>query len=285
MSTLAEDQFSESQASAAPEAVEVSETSDTIAPDTPPAEEVVGQAEVEGQTAEPEVPALSLDEYGNHLVPIKVNGETQMVPIAEAVNGYQRQADYTRSKQQLARAEAIQTALSLDPERTLRVLADEYGVGEFVQRGPQIPVDENPTTAPTADPTVSALQAQVQHLMGIQAEAELNRTLAGLEQKYGDLYDEQELIAAARRAEIQSPAELEKVFRDLTFDKVYAQASAQKQYAESGKSEDANRAAAVERAQALVSSGNGANGSVSSAQPVINSVQDAYELAKKQLGS
>lgn len=281
---MSEESFSESQATATESAAPEAATSETEAPAPPPAEASGGQAEVAGHTEAPEPQALDIDQYGNHLVPIKVDGKVEMVPLSEATNGYQRQADYTRSKQQLRRAEAIQTALESDPQRALRLLAEEYGVGEFQPQAPQMPRQENPMDGPPADPTVQVLQSQVMDLLTEKANREIDATVGRLTEKYGEIVNPDELFDAAMRTDVRSASDLERVFRDLAFDKVFAQAQAREQYQQNVSSEDAARTAAVEQLQGLVSSGNGSNASDPPVAPVINDIDDAVALAKQQLG-
>lgn len=66
---------------------------------------------------------------------VTIDGQEQQVTLDEALAGYQRQADYTRktqelaaTRQQIAEAERLWQALQHDPENTLRVLSDAYGL-------------------------------------------------------------------------------------------------------------------------------------------------------------
>lgn len=242
-----------------------------------------GQAEVEAaESAEPDV--LDVNEFGDRMVTVKIDGEEQRVPLREAVNGYQRQADYTRSKQELARARAIDQMLQADPAKALKLLAVELDVdlgGQAAERTAE-PVEDADSNV---DPELRALRQQVEELSAWQTETLLDRTLAGLAQKYGDNYDEQALLVAAQQRGVEHPSELESVFRDLMFDKFYAQATAREQAAQSSAQDDAAREKAVRQVQDLVSSGNGVHGSASAPEPpVINSIDDAVAAAKRQLG-
>jgi len=88
----------------------VSEPTEQGVPEPPEqaAEPVQVQEEVQEDTPEAtEDPvdqgAVPADEYdGDHLIAVQVQGETLEVPFQELVNGYQRQADYTRKTQQLS---------------------------------------------------------------------------------------------------------------------------------------------------------------------------------------
>lgn len=86
--------------------------------DTSPADEPVEDitdAEIEADAPELDVEELEHDELeevetdeldpeddeGEDLVTVKIDGEEQDVPLSEVINGYQRQADYTRKMQAL----------------------------------------------------------------------------------------------------------------------------------------------------------------------------------------
>lgn len=77
---------------------------------------------------------LDLNEFADFRIPVKVNGEETLVPIAEAISGYSRTQDYTQKTQalaaereQIAQAAALQAALEEDPAATLAVLQAIYG--------------------------------------------------------------------------------------------------------------------------------------------------------------
>ncbi len=88
------------------------------------------------QATEPTGPTFDdFDTYQDHLVKVKVTGEEQYVPLADLRDGYSRTQDYTAKTQALAaerselkQAAAIQQALAQDPQQTLTVLAEVYGV-------------------------------------------------------------------------------------------------------------------------------------------------------------
>ena len=66
-------------------------------------EEVIPEAETEGQIteaieeieslSEQEIEMLPVDEFGEKYVSVQVNGEEVQVSLKEALSGYQRQAD------------------------------------------------------------------------------------------------------------------------------------------------------------------------------------------------
>ena len=107
-------------------------------------EEVIPEAETEGQIteaieeieslSEQEIEMLPVDEFGEKYVSVQVNGEEVQVSLKEALSGYQRQADYTRKTQELSEQKrqvqfgaALQEALQNDPNGPLSLLSQHYG--------------------------------------------------------------------------------------------------------------------------------------------------------------
>jgi hypothetical protein len=102
---------------------------------TTPSVEPEGSPVSESVSESPSTPVLSVEEYSNYRVPIKLDGEDLEVPLSEALAGYQRQADYTRKTQELAQqreqfqfATALQSALDNDPAATIDLLSKHYGI-------------------------------------------------------------------------------------------------------------------------------------------------------------
>lgn len=249
----------------------------TEAPDTE-----VGHAEVAGEAAQPD--ALDVTEYGSKLVPIKVNGEVEMVPLSEAINGYQRQADYTRGKQEVAEAAALKAALERNPEQTLSLLQQTYGKQEAARIADEVTDDGFDPNDPVAQ-RLKAFESRMEAFDSWQMEQQLTRTLDGLKGKYGDDFNEQEVIQAAVSRQIEDPAELESVFRDLVFDKFYAQTQAQREAAQRQAAETAAREAAKTEAGQVVSSGNGVTPKAAGAPPeTFDSFEAAFQAAKSAVG-
>ena len=291
---MAEEAFSDTQAAADPFNTEgyepqfgggdfgMGETAETEAPS---AADAGGDTEVEAvETAEPDV--LDVNEFGDRMVTVVVDGEEQRVPLKEAVSGYQRQADYTRKTQELAQARALKQLFDADPRKALQTLAIQFDM-DLGQAGRESRPEPSPSeqSGEPVDPELAYLRSQVEELSAWQTEQLMDRTLQGLSQKYGEHYDEQELLIAAQQAGIQHPSQLEDVFRSMMFDKFYAEATAKQQAAASSKEDDAAREKAVQQMQNIVSSGNGvAPGAPVAEPPVINSIDDAVAAAKRQLG-
>ncbi len=157
------------------------------------------QQATQAPAATPQAPVLPLDEFGNYLVEVQVNGETQFVPLSEARAAHMRQADYTQKTQalaaereQLALAARLQAALESDPEATLNALAEAYGLSaqeaqQAVEQGEELDPD-------------AAFRQQVEAFMEEQRQqqvlAEVESQLASMKQQYGE-FDEAALLQIA----------------------------------------------------------------------------------------
>jgi rRNA maturation endonuclease Nob1 len=158
--------------------------------DTDGGDQEIGEVE-EGSPDEPEVAEpshLDVDTYGAHLVPVKIDGETHMVPLSEVQGGYQRQADYTRKAQEVAAqrqeassALALMAAYRQDPQGTLAAMAQEAGI-EF--------------TRPDAE-ELSPIEAQIREINVWRHRQEVDAEVARLALEYGDLFDPSEAVAYA----------------------------------------------------------------------------------------
>ena len=98
-------------------------TQDSMEPNIGTTEDVGMETQVS------DMPYLETENYANHVVRVKLDGEELQVPLSEALAGYQRQADYTRKTQELAEqrnqmqyAATIQTVWSVTPKRLLTYL-------------------------------------------------------------------------------------------------------------------------------------------------------------------
>ena len=117
----------------------MSEIADAPVADPAPVEADGGQVEDVGGNVEvaADAPTLNVDEFADHHVVVKVDGEDVRGPLSEAVAGYSRQADYTRKTQELAQqkqslqwASAVAQALENDPAKTIDLLHTHYGLSK-----------------------------------------------------------------------------------------------------------------------------------------------------------
>ena len=239
-----------------------------------------GSTEGAGEAAVVAVNELDVDQFGSHLVPVKIGGEVQKVSVAEAVAGYQRQADYTQKTQAHASdvqfANAIREALKTDPQGTLELLAKANGV----QLGAAQKAAEAPAwdayDEPTVDPRLSQLDSRLAVFEEAQASQRLNAEIARLGSKYGDDFNPQEVVAAAIAA---NATDLEGVYKSIAFDRVYATSQ---QTAQAAAQLAATQRAASDAA--FVAGGASANGGRGEPEPEILTIRDAWNAAKREHG-
>jgi hypothetical protein len=253
--------------------IEITDATDSqVTPDEGQVSEAV-DAEVETPEVEPEL--FDYTEVGDKFVKLQVDGEEVLVPVKEALAGYQRQADYTRKTQELSEqrksieyATALQEALQNDPANTLRLLQDQYGT--FAE----------PEEDLWIDPTEKSLKEMEKRLASFEQQRamdELTKTIDTLQSKYGDDFNADEVVAKALAT---GATDLEAVFKQVAFDKVYSKASeANKKLAKEQERLDAKRGASI------VSSASTSKGTTAPASAPPKTVFEAFEQAKRQLGS
>lgn len=234
---------------------------------------------------------LDPTEYGDKLVKLKVDGEEIEVPLREALQGYQRQADYTRKTQEVAFWKQVDQAMRANPQMTLQYLAQTYGVDVANQAAAnQAQQDDDwGFTDPQAD-RVAQLEQRLEQLAAReaerQAEAHLQQVVQGLSTKYGDDFNATDVIQAAVSRGIYDPSMLEMVYKDLAFDRVRAQTDARSTLTAQQAATAAQRKAAAQQAATVIGSGGGVNrGAVPPPRPPQpRNVREAFQLAKAELG-
>lgn len=231
------------------------------------------EVEVQAETPEQEQELFDYTEIADKVIKLQVDGEEVVVPVKEALAGYQRQADYTRKTQELSEqrkqvqyASALQEALQSDPAATLQLLNQQYGVATQPQE------DE------WMDPAEQQLRQLEQRIAAFEqskAMDELTRTIDTLQSKYGEDFDTDEVVAKALAT---GSTDLEAIFKQITFDKVYSKASeATKKLSEEQARVQSKRSAAI------VSGGTAAKSPVTTQTAQPKSVFEAFENAKRAL--
>ena len=231
------------------------------------------EVEVQAETPEPELDLFDYTEIADKVIKLQVDGEEVVVPVKEALAGYQRQADYTRKTQELSEqrkqvqyASALAEALQNDPAATLQLLNQQYGVVTQPQEDEWI------------DPAEQQLRQLEQRIAAFEqskAMDELTRTIDTLQSKYGEDFDADEVVAKALAT---GSTDLESVFKQITFDKVYSKASeATKKLSEEQARVQSKRSAAI------VSGGTAAKSPVTTQTAQPKSVFEAFENAKRAL--
>lgn len=237
--------------------------------------------QVEGdvvETAE-EVPYFNVDEYANYRVKLPVAGEEVEVELAEALAGYQRQADYTRKTQELAEqrkqvqfAAAIQQALENDPVATIQLLSEHYGLNGQQSSEEELYLDP-------AERQIRELESRVRSFEEAQAMQELERTIGSLQQKYGEDFDANEVVASALAS---GNDDLEAVYKMIAFDRLVAKQQAQAEFARQ-QTEREQAVVNAKREAAIIDGGSSSQGT-SVGIPAVTSIKDAFAAAKQQLG-
>lgn len=223
---------------------------------------------------------IDLDSYADKYVKLQLDGEELEVPLKEAVSGYQRQADYTRKTQQLAEerrnvqfAQAIQQALDNDPSATIELLKSHYGLDQ------QESFDDDDIWADPMEKQYKQLEKRLASFEEQQAMNELERTIGGLQQKYGDDFDANEVVSTALA---QGTTNLEAVYKQMAFDRLYSREQAQREL-QSRKAQQEQKIVQAKRSSGIVAGGSSAQGSSADTAP-ITSLRDAFAAAKSQLG-
>ena len=249
-------------------------------------EEVIPEAETEGQITEAieeieslserEIELLPVDEHGDKYVSVKVDGKEVLVSLTEALSGYQRQADYTRKTQELSEQRrqvqfggALQEALQKDPTATLELLKQHYGVAQSTS-------DEELY----ADPVEKQYRLLEQRVMAFEQDKamdELQKTVEMLTKRYGADFDANEVVAKALAL---GSTDLESVYKQVAFDRVYEQSMGVRQL--QAKAEDDRAKVVQTKRQASVVSGGGTAASADVSAKPITSLREAFEAAKRQ---
>ena len=187
---------------------------------------------------------------------VKVDGEEMQIPESELLNGYQRQADYTRKTQEISaererlqQAEAIVSALESNPEETLKVLARSFDLDT-----PSVSAEE-PDEWEDEDPTAKRLAHLEQKIEKQEAAARqtaIENEVQKLQEKYGE-FDSRELLNHALKNGILQKEQ------EITNQK---------------------REAAV-----VTPGGSTQSGTQPKPEGKAGSIREAFELAKKQLST
>lgn len=270
---------------------------EAVAPEADPIA-VDGQVEPEGYIA-PEPNYLDVDQYGDYYAKVKVDGEELDVPVAEALQGYQRQADYTRKTQELSeRAQQVQfwetvdRAMQADPATTLQYLQTHYGIGqaEVASNTSQDQLEDDWFTDPS-EKRIAQLEQQLQgvqtYFQQQQASQLLNQVVGDLQQKYGEEFNAQEVVREAVNRGVSDPRHLEGIFKEMAYDSLLARKAAEADFSSRKAAEEqARRARAADQAT-TVQQGAGSNGAVQTPAPATRpkTIQEAWALAKQQNAS
>ena len=191
---------------------------------------------VEPTSTEPQAPVEQV-EPPSPAVPatfqVKVGGETMEVTLEEALQGYQRQEDYTRKTQALAQerehlsqAQQLWNAIESNPEYTISAIAEAYGyklspaeqrAAEAARGGGEAanPFEEAGSDADKADPRWDRVEQFMQQQSEREVQAQIDRELQSIHNTYGVAFDDNQLIQFAVDNGI---ANLDAAFKAWSFD-------------------------------------------------------------------
>ena len=204
---------------------------------------------------------------------VTIDGEQMDVSQSELINGYQRQADYTRKTQELAtererlaQGEAIVQALESDPESAVSALADAFGIRMGTQGS--APQEEMEALDPE-ETRLRRLESAIEEQGRLNRQQNLQKEMNGLRDKYQTDIDENALYSHALKHNIGN------------LDAAYAQMT----YADLQDKAKNSDIVEEKRAASVIEDGSGsAEGAISrDFGQAVDSIRDAYELATKQL--
>jgi len=204
---------------------------------------------------------------------VTVDGEQMDVSQTELINGYQRQADYTRKTQELAtererlaQGEAIVQALESNPESAVSALADAFGIRMGNQGS--IPEEEMEELDPE-ETRLRRLESAIEEQDRLNRQQNLQKEMNTLRDKYQADIDENALYSHALKHNIGN---LDAAYAHMTYADLQDKA----------KNSDIVE---EKRAASVIEDGSGsAPGTVSrDFGSAVSSIRDAYELATKKL--
>lgn len=225
--------------------------------------------------------------FDGKYVKVKVDGADVDVPFNEAIQGYQRQADYTRKTQELASqreqlgfAQTLQQALETNPQATIDLLTRHYGASTANQlvananAEPQVPQFDDPL-----EQRIWETEQRIQQYEQERANDQLQREISRLSTTYED-FNPQEIVREALR---MGTTDLEGVYKQIAFDRLINQVRAM-QDAPAILAEREQAVVDAKRDAGFIEGGSRANGPSASPEGRVSSVSEAWALAKQQLG-
>tara|TARA_R100000742_G_C4276754_1_gene98049 strand:+ start:1829 stop:2542 length:714 start_codon:yes stop_codon:yes gene_type:complete len=224
-------------------------------------------------------PAVSGDSSNGERYSVKVDGVEQLVTLDELQNGYQRQADYTRKTQELARererltqAETIVQALETDPQSAISALGDAFGVGVGMgNQTHQMPEDDLDDLDPD-EVRLRRIESAIEEQNRAHRQDNLRKEMDVIRDKYETDISEQELYAHALKHNIGN---LDAAYAHLNYENMLMNTQAEQQEAQI--LEEKRNAVVVD------STPGSAPTSLERAAGAVNSIHDAFELARSEL--
>ena len=258
----------------------MSEENIDVAVDSPPVD-TEAPAVAEDTTSYEYVDPSAFD---GKYVKVKVDGEDVSVPFGEAIQGYQRQADYTRKTQELASqreqlgyAQTLQQALESDPQGTIDLLTRHYGAttaNQMVAEAntePQVPEFDDPL-----EKRIWETEQRIHQYEQERANQQLQSEISRLQSTYED-FDPQEVIRIALK---NGSTDLEGTYKMLAFDRLRAA----RREAPEVLAQQEQAVVDAKRDAGFVEGGTTANSPSATSEFKPSSISEAWALSKQQLG-
>lgn len=248
-------------------------------------EDVGGNAEVQA-----DAPILNPEEFADHHVVVKVDGEDVRVPLSEAVAGYSRQADYTRKTQELAQqreslqyASALAQALENDPGKTIELLQTQYGLTKAQAQQVADQATSEADDSDWNDPVAARVKELDQRIAQVEQERayqKLEADVARLQNTYGEDFNAQEVVSQALAT---GRTDLEAVYKALAFDRLMSRVEAAERLASDRTAQEQAVLDAKRGAGDVAGGASAAEQGLEESTP-IRSISDAWNAAKRQYG-
>jgi len=162
--------------------------------------------------------------------------------------------------------------LQNDPKGTLELLSRHYGIAQEAEKDD--PLLDDPQAKQFRE-----LEQRVRSFEEQKAYEQLERTIQTLQNRYGDDFNSEEVVAKALAL---GSSDLEAVYKQMSFDKVWQEAQAVRE-ARTKRQASEQQTVVAKRTAAVADNGGSAASANVSAAP-ITSLRDAYEAAKRQMG-
>lgn len=254
----------------------------------------------EGSFEEPEYDFLDTTEYGSKHVKLTVDGEEVVVPLADALNGYNAASVSTKRFQEAAEksrqaeeALRLQQAFVANPGLTIQVIAAQQGmsVEDFLGLTPR---QQQAMVEDAEDEYVDPLELQLrqlnqkfesqeERLAQREADERLQRAVGGLKATYGATDDQAKAVVLEAMNRQLSIEAFPMIFESMAY-RAQQQAGAQQTAQQEAEAQRRREAAA--RAARTVSSGSRAPGvTTQSAAPTYGSLRDAITASLEEVES
>ncbi len=281
------------------------------------------EATPEAPAEEPATPAfdeadlLDTSEIGDRLVKLTVDGEDVVVPLQEALKGYNSNAAATkrfqeasrlreeaeRSKAEAADALNLARAVQNNPGLTMQVLAQQAGltVEQFLNLTPQ--QQQNVAAASETEPEFNdpleralyeerkarealeaRIEAQERTFQQQQADAALRGAIGELQTRFGATNDDARAVVQQALNMGVGPEMFPMIYQAQQYQKTQATTQARQEAEAATRARDAERQQAAAQASQVVSTGSGAVGTAPPQVVQPMSAEEAIAATLDQLG-